>query len=307
MNGTNMNGTNMNGTNMNGTNMNGISLSGVVLGNLTLTNVHLDGSMLVAQHNGHTIHGSNLVGSLFSGVLDNGKTIELRIDHVSQGASPNTDIYYYSVSYQHIDGSWASLCADSSGNPLKAIPLAGTWDYSQGTATGGSHTSDSTKFTFACQHGALAKCTEWGYKPWVSVGGVNLADDHQTCTRTVRADYCGDGTSHTQNGQIIDIYDSVGVQTDTQSWIVEAEWDTNGSRCFNPANRSHFDILSTLPCYQPRLDVTCGDPSHFQSGTLIMTKTPLSSDTGISYTSSPLFNDLETTLVQTDPVELLGL
>ena len=38
---------------------------------------------------------------------------------------------------------------------------------------------------------------------------MSLASYHQACTRMARADYCGDGTSHTQDGTWIEYYDKL--------------------------------------------------------------------------------------------------
>ncbi len=282
LNGANLNGANLNGANLNGANLNGANLNGFSLGGVNLDNVSISGSLLSAQSGDTILSGADLIGVQLTGALDTGDTLTMRIDNVTQGTAPNDDIYYYAVSYEHEDGSWDSLCADDDGSPLSAIAVAGRWNYAQGVSGGGAKIDDPASFTFACQHAAIAKCMEWGYKPWATVNGVQLADHHQTCTRAVRADYCGDGTPHTVDGQLINIYDNVVVQADTENWLVEAEWTPDGARCFNPLNRSHLNILSTLSCFLPKLNLFCGATWHYSSGTKIMTETPLSSDTGVS-------------------------
>jgi hypothetical protein len=277
-NGTNLNGTNLNGTNLNGTNLNGTSLNGGSLAGADLDNLHLEGSQLVAQHGqGATLGGADLIGARLTGTLDNGAALPLRIDDVTQGQGDAADIYYYYVSYRRADRSWGSLCADASGNATGAIALAGRWSYAQGVAGGGAHIADAASFTFACQGGALAKCAEWGYKPWRSVGGTNLAAHHQTCTRVVRADYCGDGVSHTENGQMINLYDQLGVQTDTRNWLGEASWDENGARAYNLLNRSHLDLIYRLSCNVP-LRLLFDPGWEWAHGALIVDETPLGSD-----------------------------
>ena len=75
---------------------------------------------------------------------------------------------------------------------------------------------------------------ELGYKPWKTVGGVSLRDHHQTCTRVLRADYCGNGVSHTQDGTLINIWDTLPAPGPIQQRAVlpppgmrfEAGWDT---------------------------------------------------------------------------------
>jgi len=278
LNGTNLNGTNLNGTNLNGTNLNGTSLNGVLLAGAALGNVHLEGAQLVGEDSqGNRIAGADMIGAQLTGTLDTGAALALQINDMTRGQWPNDDLYYYSVAYQHSDGTWDSLCADATGTPLSAIPIAGRWSYAQGVAGGGAHIDDPSSFTFACQHGAIAKCAEWGYKPWRSVNGTNLAVYHQTCTRVVRADYCGDGVSHTQDGQLIDIYDNLGVQDDTTHWLGEASWDENGARAYNLLNRSHLNLVYRLSCKVP-LRLLFNATWEFQQGAHIITETPLGSD-----------------------------
>src|SRR5207302_1954997 len=66
--------------------------------------------------------------------------------------------------------------------------------------------------------------------------------------RMIRADYCGDGTSWTVNGRRINVYDGLGVQTDTASWSFEAEWDAHGARCLHATRvRQLQDLGVALP------------------------------------------------------------
>ena len=183
----------------------------------------------------------DLTGAELDGSLSSGTPITLRIDAVTPGDAP--DISLYTVSYRPQGSDVSSpLCGtDTQGVPVQAIPLSGTWDSSAGTPTGGAHVDDPSAFTFACEGYALAKCVGLGYAPWRTVTecqapGVchplSLADFHQACTRMLRADYCGDGTSTTRNGTIIDTWDHEGIQADTETaWPFEAEWSQAGATC----------------------------------------------------------------------------
>jgi hypothetical protein len=278
LNGTNLNGTNLNGTNLNGTNLNGTNLNGVTLGGITLRNVHLNGSQLIAQKaDGTTLSGSQLIGAQLTGTLDNGNPLTMQIANVTEGAAPNNDVYYYFVNYERSDGTWGALCADANGNAEGAIPLAGRWNFGSGVVGGGAHIADSSQVTFACPGGALYKCVAWGYKPWQWIAGTSLAPYHQTCTRVVRADFCGDGTPHTQDGQVINIYDRLNVQKDTEAWLGEASWDENGARAYNLLNRSHLDLIYRLSCNVP-LRLLFDSNWEFANGALIVDETPLGSD-----------------------------
>lgn len=177
------------------------------------------------------------------------------------------DMLAYAVVLELPSGDQPLCGLDANGDPVPAIPLAGRWDYRRAVPGGGAHIDDPSQFTFACMGAALAKCVELGYWPWTS---ADAADHHEACTRMIRADYCGDGTPHTVNGMYIDLYDNEGIQVDTENWPFEAEWKADGARCV--AHQRIYDTTrvncSTPHTFEPQ--ATCGDLSHFQSGTLLM-------------------------------------
>lgn len=273
------NGANLNGANLNGANLNGNDLSQFLVSTNyypvkkeggVLEHVWLEGSTLMGIKGSSTYSGVDFVGTELVGNLGDGKTVRLRITATRPAPPPNEDLSLYQVEFRGEDESWHPACRDATGAPVLALPVAGTWDYHQGLAGGGSKLEDPDRFTFACQGGAIAKCVLWGYRPWASLNGVSLAPYHQSCTRLVRADYCGDGKSYTQAGNRINLYDSLGIQRDTENWVFEAEWDEGGARCFYPLNRSH----AGLPCYDSRVDTFCGQDLSPSRGVLLSNETP---------------------------------
>ncbi len=253
------NGTNLNGTNLNGRNLNGDPLGrmlawvdfagarpagGAETGSDTFKSVWLQGSVFFGKWSGQTLWGTDFIGARFTGRLDDGSPLTLRVDSAQQGQGADQDVWTYRVSYRSpTNGQWYPICQDAAGQPVDAIPLAGRWDYRQGVpGVGGTKYDDASTFTFACKGAALAKCVGYGYKPWASVNGVSLAAHHQACTRLIRADYCGDGASHTVDGQWVNLYDALGVQVDTAPWSLEARWDTEGARCLTSSNRSSTPV-----------------------------------------------------------------
>jgi hypothetical protein len=301
-NGTNLNGTNLNGTNLNGTNLNGPGLNDLLLARMLvsvdyagawferrgerasgpsrggprrggkLDAVWLEGSVFHGWFRGRHISGTDFVQARLLGNLSNGGQVELRVEAMTPGLDANQDVWTYRVSYREpADGRWYPICRDASGQPADAIAVAGRWDYRQGLpGVGGAKYDDPHAFTFACEGAAIAKCIRFGYKPWASAGGVSLAAHHQACTRLIRADYCGDGTSHTVNGQWVNLYDAVGVQRDTEGWGLEAEWDTEGARCFTDHNRAQAPVS----CPGAPRKTQCGTAEAFSSGTLLQSETP---------------------------------
>jgi hypothetical protein len=138
------------------------------------------------------------------------------------------------------------------GSTPRALAVRGVWDAQ------GAHREKAGQFTFACETGAIGKCIGWGYKPWQMKDGVSLADHHQACTRMARADYCGNGRSHTKIGNLIDMYDRAGVQqratTPVAGWdptqaSFEAAWTTEGAYCLEHTRegRARQAILKECP------------------------------------------------------------
>lgn len=115
------------------------------------------------------------------------------------------------------------LCPDQNQENLSAIPLAGSWDETGDWQEEG--------LTFACFDGVLAKCVRWGYAPWGKQDGQELRAYHQTCSRMARADYCGDGVGHTENGTLINIWDEIGIQSADirEDLAFEAAWTPDGA------------------------------------------------------------------------------
>lgn len=227
----------------------------------------LGGTELSGTAGGAPVSGTGFVGATFTGTLTTGESVPIRIDSAAAGSGANADVWKYDFSYQDISGAWHSICAD--GGP--AVPVLGRWDSHQGTAGNGAKTNDPTVFTPGCQTSAVSKCVAMGYKPWATVSGASLDAPHQACVRLIRADYCGDGVSHTSAGRSVNVYDAMGILSDTRSWLIEAEWTPAGARCVNISNRNLVGVLCA-----PLLSLlSCGSPSHFSTGTLLMSETEL--------------------------------
>lgn len=265
-NGGNLNGGNLNGGNLNGGNLNGNDLSAFMIGveylpasvngHSNLDALTLDATVFAARKGASHWSGLDFADSAFVGRLGSGDPVTLRVTAmrpVDSGA--NADLYEYWVEFLGSDFVWHPACRDASGAAVWAIPFNGRWDYRQGVEGGGGFIDDPTQFTFACNGGAIAKCALLGYRPWATHSdGTPLASYHQACTRLLRADYCGDGSSYTENGTWVNLYDPLGIQQDTEDWVFEAHWDEGGARCFYPLNRSHAGV----PCYDDRVDYACG-------------------------------------------------
>lgn len=274
------NGREINGREINGREINGTTLASKLVAvryagaqregmGLPLNNVWLEGSTFHGLFGTQELSGKDFLQMRFTGVLQDGTTLTLRIEDMIQGEGANQDVWSYRVSYQHTaDGQWYPICTNADGSATNAIPLENRWDYREGVSGGGSKIYDANSFTFACEGAALAKCVRFGYAPWRSVNGVSLEDHHQACTRMVRADFCGNGTSYTANGNLINLYDSLGIQSDTEaSWVPEAEWTTEGSSCFGSQTRA----TTPIQCGERQV-TTCA--TSFSAKTLLISETP---------------------------------
>ena len=218
---------------------------------------------------------ASAIGAEITGKLASGQDVTLRLEGQETFTSANgKSLRRYTIGFT-IPGSneVAHVCGLDAGQPVKAIPLSGWWDYSQGTPTGGSKTNDPSHITFACHGYALYKCVDHGYRPWDKnkKKQAEAWEYHQTCTRMIRADYCGDGEPWTVNGTIINLYDNIGIQNDTESWPIEAEWSPDGARCLS--HQRLQNLPSSPQCAFELPHATCGAPPSW-GDTLLVSEAP---------------------------------
>src|SRR5688500_16349430 len=153
-------------------------------------------------------HEPAKVGTVLAARNEQGLPIEIRVDRIEPDPK-DSEVELYTVSVRSAGkGSrqWRPYCKPDRDDRRTAIPLAGSWD-----AQGAWSPADGA-ITFACTSGAIGKCVRFGYKPWKTLNGRSLHEHHLACVRMVRADYCGDGRSHTKDGMWIDVYDTLGIQ-----------------------------------------------------------------------------------------------
>ena len=254
LNGISLNGISLNGKSLNGKSLNGISLNGKSLNGVTLT---------ASSVSGPPLSGANLVGSTWTGTASDGSTVALRIDSATAGAAPNAELWFYGMSYQTTTG-WQPLCGlDVDGKAVLALSVAGVWT---ATASDLAHyTASTTQFTLACRATTVAKCVELGYKTY-----KGYTSQLASCVRLLRGDYCGTGSAYTTDGNLLNLFDNVGVQADTEAWSPEAEWTPDGAQCVNSKNAARYElVLSSDPwCVRHAETATCG--TTFKNGTVLI-------------------------------------
>ena len=282
-NGTGGNGTGGNGTGGNGTGGNGeaanlvgltfdlTTVSGVTLSGATIKGAWVEkGALKAIRGDGVVLSGSALLGAQVTGQLDNGSTVTLQLDGIETFTSAaGSTLSRYVISFTRPTSTVrAFVCGKNElGAPINTIPISGRWNFQEGVPGGGSKEENPSLITFACQGFALYKCIDYGYPPWSKVNGVELSNHHQACVRMIRADYCGDGRPWTVDGTLINLYDNLGIQADTESWPVEAEWDADGARCLS---HQRIQNMSTVPtCAFERSPLECGQPPQWGSTLLV--------------------------------------
>ncbi|RKH43615.1 hypothetical protein D7X12_12880 [Corallococcus sicarius] len=180
---------------------------------------------------------SGVVGAVLQGSASDGKPVEVAICGAEPSAEDPGMVFYRIEAWNAVAQEWENPCvAVDRDTAPRALAVSGVWDAS------GARQAVPGKFTFACQNGAITKCVLWGYKPWSCRDGQSMTDLHQACTRMARADYCGDGQSHTRQNTTIDIYDRLGViqrtVTTSREWdpakaAFEAAWAPDGATCIS--------------------------------------------------------------------------
>ena len=237
----------------------GISITSVTLNGIPVTGITANASQLSVKLLGQniTLSGTAVKGLTIQAAIPDmvtGKPTKIiyKIDSVTLDLSSRfKDIWLYQMSYKEDSAnSWSSMCLDYANKPAPLFPISGSyWDEKTG-----KRVDDPNAFMLACYEGAVAKCAVAGYRPWASGSvctgsgrsrrctDVSLKDYHQACTRMLRADYCGDGTPHTVNGTLLDIFDYLNppVQLQEEKWQMEARWNASGALCLS--QRRHPEI-----------------------------------------------------------------
>jgi len=216
--------------------------------------LRLEGGHLVAALGPEAgASSSGVVGTVLQGTSSNGTSVEVAICGAEPSAQDPEMVYYRIEAWNEVAQEWENPCvALGEVTHPRALAVGGVWD-----ASGARHDAPG-KLTFACENGVITKCVLFGYKPWAVHEGKPVTDLHQTCTRVARADYCGNGRSHTRDNNPVDIYDRLGlVQPETRATALwdpsrgsfEAAWAPDGATCLARTrdDRAMETILQECP------------------------------------------------------------
>ncbi|WP_224250189.1 ADYC domain-containing protein [Hyalangium gracile] len=177
----------------------------------------------------------SLTGTVLQGTSSDGKPMEIAICGAEPSPEDPSMVWYRIEAWNPVAQDWENPCVATRRVPdPRALAVSGVWDES------GARHDAANRFTLACETGVISKCITWGYKPWASHKGQSLSALHQACTRMARADYCGNGRTHTRADTLIDVSDQLGLLTPTTeasaTWnpalaSFEADWTTDGATC----------------------------------------------------------------------------
>ncbi|MFP2924427.1 ADYC domain-containing protein [Pyxidicoccus sp. 3LG] len=210
-----------------------VELGRVRLGAVSVKGVRLEEGRLVAPAR----EPEALVGAVLRGRSSDGQPVEVALCGAEATAEDPGVVWYQIQVWNAESSTWENPCVATRRVPSpRALAVPGVWD-EQGTRH-----AQAGQFTFACENGVISKCIGWGYKPWGRKAGHSLEELHQACTRMARADYCGNGRSHTREDTPIDLYDGLAVLTRTREaaagWepgraSFEAAWTGEGAWCLS--------------------------------------------------------------------------
>lgn len=132
----------------------------------------------------------------------------------------------------------------------------------------GTHEDRPNTIYMGCTSGAVGKAAMWGYAPHFAG-----PDAHQTATRAVRADYCGDGESWTQTGTPLQVSDAWDYNLFADAGLpTEAMWGPEGAMCLLVPRRPEYEYgMITCPGETPPMCDELGDLSS-APGSLLWTK-----------------------------------
>ncbi|MDC0716621.1 ADYC domain-containing protein [Nannocystis bainbridge] len=194
------------------------------------------GELIGVDGFGETRRGAALLGSAWSIGFNMGmvnRTMFL-IDAFEADGVPRYRFYHHQGDVE------VPNCPDAANEPGSARVLSGlTIDESTGEVSAAPGT-----LYLACDTGATGKAAELGYYDLArTTGDLGL---FETAIRVIRADYCYDGTPHTQAGVELVLEDVWWIHGATEQYFkspVEAAWGHDGLVCRGKGRLEDIDCL----------------------------------------------------------------
>lgn len=217
-----------------------------------------DGRLQPVDADGRSLEPSSIVGTELTVLDPYEQATRVRIEAiVPDPLLPRGPLTLYDTSrWDQATQQWVPYCEVGPDGTALALALAGRW-----RDGGVSFVEDPADFTLTCTAGASGKCARMGFIPGRRVAGnESLTPYFEACVRMMRADYCGDGRSHTDAGVPVELLDRAGQQP---TWYderlsFEAAWGRDGAVCVHRP-RTTATTLEELVDRCPRLRDTLAD------------------------------------------------
>ena len=238
----------------------------------------------VTRADGSVLTAPNLVGAVISFSDGRGGSVPLRIDAVQPDPMDPAGgvLLYRFLKRDAVSSAWRTFCPATHDGFAVGFPLSGRW------APDGSFRPSEDEISLICADSAVGKCLRLGYRPWeTAADGTPLQPYHQTCTRLIRADYCGDGTSHTRDGtpiRILNRLDLRGRTEPSEDAVFEGLWGPEGAICLRQPRLAGRDVPEDILAACPRLRGKLGKACRAEN--LMSTPGALLGSYGASPTSS---------------------
>jgi hypothetical protein len=197
--------------------------------------------LVLTTSDGRVLRSRNLVGATLM-MNDGGEEIAVTIESVEEDADAvGGRVFLHRFRVKDESGAESDYCQPDAEGKNLGFPVP----------------NDSGGFELTCTSGALGKCIRWGYRPWEETpGGPALRSLHQACIFMVRADYGGDGNTHTRDGTLIAYCDRFAInrcEGEEAAMPFEAAWGESGAACVARTRIPAIVSLEELATRYPQL------------------------------------------------------
>ncbi len=249
-------------------NADGVELVGFLppLGLLLNYELHTEGDALIARgglFGSSKLRGHGLIGGTLLLEIEAGLIVPVIIagyEEVDSWSADGAPVPAYSLVYADLDAPLLqrSVCKGTLLDPLQAsvVILAGErYDLDDKSVI----PDQDGWITLACAGSAAAKMSLLGYGPNADGDGApTTVDQRQATLKMITADYCGDGTSYTEDGTAL-LWENQGGSVsapEADPADLEAIWTAHGASCLDtPRVVDRGEVACALPsCDDSTLD-----------------------------------------------------
>ncbi|MCA9655947.1 MAG: hypothetical protein H6712_21385 [Myxococcales bacterium] len=189
---------------------------------------------------GTAYEGADFVGSAWTVELGEGPGAELVLMTISDFIDDDPHSRYV---LEHGPTIATATSANCEVDPVTGEASAILFDDLSVDEATGELVEETGSIYFGCISGAVGKAAMWGYVPW-----DHGRDAHQTTTRVVRADYCGDGKAWTVTGTPLQLEDEAKINEFLEpDELTEAMWGPDGAVCLRTPRYDAY-AYATVSC-----------------------------------------------------------